>query len=63
MVGELKNRLGMDSLLVMEVLDRLKHDLDMVVYPREFYQQPSVQAMADYLLDELTGSARPARPS
>lgn len=45
--------LGMDSLLVMEVLDRFKHDLGMVVYPREFYRQPSVRAMADYLLAEL----------
>lgn len=50
--------LGMDSLLVMEVLDRIDHDLGLTVYPREFYQQPSVRAMADYLLAELGRSGR-----
>ncbi|MCB9527604.1 MAG: sulfotransferase [Myxococcales bacterium] len=50
---------GLDSLLVIEVLDALEHDLGLRVYPREFYTQPSLRAMADYLLAELAAAAAP----
>ncbi|MCB9551732.1 MAG: sulfotransferase, partial [Myxococcales bacterium] len=50
---------GLDSLLVIEVLDALEHDLGLRVYPREFYSQPSLRAMADYLLTELASAAAP----
>jgi amino acid adenylation domain-containing protein len=45
--------LGMDSLMVMELIRELNRDLCLTLYPREIFERPSVQALADYLLAEL----------
>ncbi|MCA9537738.1 MAG: alpha/beta fold hydrolase, partial [Myxococcales bacterium] len=52
--------LGMDSLLVMEVLDRIRDALGLTLYPREFYQLPSITAMADYVLVAAQRTPAPA---
>jgi pimeloyl-ACP methyl ester carboxylesterase/NAD(P)-dependent dehydrogenase (short-subunit alcohol dehydrogenase family)/aryl carrier-like protein len=57
--------LGMDSLMVMEVINACKRDMQLMLYPREFYERPSLGALAKYLTTELEqtndyGEARPA---
>ena len=46
--------LGMDSLMVMEAIDRLKTDLQLILYPREFYERPRIADLAKYLATEFT---------
>ena len=46
--------LGMDSLMVMEAIDRLKTDLQLILYPREFYERPRIADLAKYLAVEFT---------
>ena len=46
--------LGMDSLMVMEAIDRLKTDLELILYPREFYERPRIADLAKYLATEFT---------
>jgi acyl transferase domain-containing protein/alpha-beta hydrolase superfamily lysophospholipase len=46
--------LALDSLMVMEILNRIKKDLGIVVYPREFYGQPGLRDVAAYLARDLT---------
>jgi acyl transferase domain-containing protein/acyl-CoA synthetase (AMP-forming)/AMP-acid ligase II/alpha-beta hydrolase superfamily lysophospholipase len=41
--------LGMDSLMVMEAINQLKGDLQLMLYPREFYERPKIDALAKYL--------------
>ncbi len=48
--------LGMDSLMVMEAIDRLKHDLQLMLYPREFYERPKINSLAKYLVAEFERS-------
>ncbi|MBI4614804.1 MAG: alpha/beta fold hydrolase, partial [Planctomycetes bacterium] len=66
--------LGADSLMVMELLRRLKKDLGIALYPREFYERPTLGAFAEYLARELdresggapgraTQAARKLRPA
>lgn len=45
--------LGMDSLMVMELLRRIKQDFQLTIYPRELYERPTVSALAKYLVAEL----------
>ena len=44
---------GMDSLMVMEVINKIQSDLQLMLYPREFYEHPRIQALAAYLLKEF----------
>jgi acyl transferase domain-containing protein/pimeloyl-ACP methyl ester carboxylesterase len=59
--------LGMDSLMVMEVLNGLRHSLKIPFYPREVYQHPKLDALADYIVLEFnrmhTVSAQASVPS
>ena len=48
--------LGMDSLMVMEAIDRLKGDLQLMLYPREFYERPQIEVLAKYLAVEFEKS-------
>jgi len=51
--------LGIDSLMAMELVQGIRQDLSLALYPREFYEHPSISAMAAYLateLDRLHGS-------
>ena len=45
--------LGMDSLMVMEAINQLKTDLQLILYPREFYERPQIQDLATYLATEF----------
>jgi acyl transferase domain-containing protein/acyl-CoA synthetase (AMP-forming)/AMP-acid ligase II/pimeloyl-ACP methyl ester carboxylesterase len=46
--------LGMDSLMVMEAINQLKGDLQLMLYPREFYERPRIDHLAGYLAAEFT---------
>ncbi len=46
--------LGMDSLMVMEAINQLKTDLQLIIYPREFYERPQIDNLAAYLATEFT---------
>lgn len=45
--------LGLDSLMVMELLNACRRDLQITLYPREFYERPSLEALATYITTEL----------
>ena len=47
---------GADSIMVMEVVDRLKGDLNLMLYPREFYERPKINSLAKYLAVEFTST-------
>ena len=47
-------QVGMDSLMMMQVLSQLKQDLQLTVYPREFYDRPCIEDLAAYLATEFT---------
>jgi acyl transferase domain-containing protein/pimeloyl-ACP methyl ester carboxylesterase/aryl carrier-like protein len=44
---------GVDSLMIMDVLNALRDDLRFMLYPREFYEQPTIQGLARYLAAEF----------
>jgi acyl transferase domain-containing protein/acyl carrier protein len=46
--------LGMDSLMIMQVLSNLTQDLQLMIYPREFYDRPRIDDLASYLAAEFT---------
>ena len=46
--------MGMDSLMVMEAINQLKKDLQLILYPREFYERPQIENLAAYLAQEFT---------
>jgi acyl transferase domain-containing protein/aryl carrier-like protein len=46
-------QVGVDSLTMMEVLNSLRDDLQFMLYPREFYEQPTIQGLARYLSAEF----------
>ncbi|ACK70306.1 Beta-ketoacyl synthase [Gloeothece citriformis PCC 7424] len=48
--------LGMDSLMVMEAINTLKKDLQLMLYPREIYEHPKIEALATYLGTEFEGT-------
>jgi acyl transferase domain-containing protein/acyl-CoA synthetase (AMP-forming)/AMP-acid ligase II/acyl carrier protein/predicted alpha/beta-fold hydrolase len=48
--------LGMDSLMVMEAINQLKSDLQLMLYPREFYERPQIETLAKYLAAEFEKS-------
>lgn len=45
--------LGLDSLMVMEAINRVKKDLQLMIYPREIYQNPVIQDLGLYLIKEF----------
>ncbi len=48
--------LGIDSLMIMEMLECIKRDFDLMVYPREVYSNPRLADLAGYLARELENS-------
>ncbi len=48
--------LGMDSLMVMEAINQLKGALQLMLYPREFYERPRIDSLAKYLAAEFERS-------
>jgi acyl transferase domain-containing protein/acyl-CoA synthetase (AMP-forming)/AMP-acid ligase II/pimeloyl-ACP methyl ester carboxylesterase/acyl carrier protein len=53
--------LGIDSLMVMEVINYLKTDLQLMIYPREFYDRPRISALATYLAEEFVTTHQKAK--
>ena len=47
---------GMDSLMVMEAINRIGRDLQLMLYPREFYERPKINSLAKYLVTEFERS-------
>jgi thioester reductase-like protein len=45
--------LGVDSLMVMDVISACKRDTGLRLYPREFFERPSGRDVASYIADEL----------
>ena len=45
--------LGLDSLMAMELINRLKQDLQFPLYPREVFAHPVLAALASYLVREF----------
>lgn len=45
--------LGLDSIMIMELIQKLDRDLHLTLYPNEIFERPSVSALAEYLLAEL----------
>lgn len=45
--------LGLDSLMLMGVINRLKQDFGFTLYPREFYEYPTIEALAQYLVEQF----------
>ncbi|MDJ0534008.1 MAG: alpha/beta fold hydrolase [Xenococcaceae cyanobacterium MO_207.B15] len=45
---------GMDSLMLMEAINQLKDDLQLMLYPREFYERPKIESLAKYLATEFS---------
>jgi acyl transferase domain-containing protein/alpha-beta hydrolase superfamily lysophospholipase len=48
--------LGMDSLMIVEVLNDCRRDLQIALYPREMYSLPNFGALAQYLAREFERS-------
>jgi acyl transferase domain-containing protein/acyl-CoA synthetase (AMP-forming)/AMP-acid ligase II/pimeloyl-ACP methyl ester carboxylesterase/acyl carrier protein len=46
--------LGMDSLMVMEAMTQIRQDLQLMLYPREFYERPRLDQLTDYLTAEFS---------
>ncbi|WP_019509581.1 type I polyketide synthase [Pleurocapsa sp. PCC 7319] len=44
---------GMDSLMVMEAINQFQEHLQLMLYPREFYERPRIKILAPYLLSEF----------
>jgi acyl transferase domain-containing protein/pimeloyl-ACP methyl ester carboxylesterase len=56
--------LGLDSLMAVELLNRLKRDLGLPLYPRELYDHPTLASFGSYLARELDRRAvAPRDPS
>ena len=52
--------IGMDSLMVMEAINQLKTDLQLILYPREFYEHPQISSLAGYLATEFGKTHQPS---
>jgi pimeloyl-ACP methyl ester carboxylesterase/acyl carrier protein len=48
--------LGMDSLMIMDALGRLKKELRLMIYPREIYEHPRLDSLAEYLSEQFERS-------
>ena len=45
---------GFDSLMVVELLRSVERDIGLTLYPREFYERPSLKALSNYIVRELS---------
>ena len=54
--------LGIDSLMVMGLVNDVMRDLGLMLYPREFYERPRLSQLADYVAREITDKANVIKP-
>ena len=50
--------LGLDSLMIMDLINDLKRSFPLNLYPRELYAFPTIGALSDYLMGEIRGTRR-----
>mgnify|MGYP005843895779 CR=1 FL=1 len=50
---------GLDSLMVMDLLGLCKRDLGLTLYPREVFEHPTLDALSQYLAAELDRTLSP----
>ncbi|NER22533.1 MAG: alpha/beta fold hydrolase [Symploca sp. SIO1B1] len=55
--------MGMDSLMGMEIINKLSSDLNFIIYPREFYERPTINSLTQYLIAELNNDNVKAQAS
>ncbi|MCB0180221.1 MAG: SDR family NAD(P)-dependent oxidoreductase, partial [Anaerolineae bacterium] len=57
--------LGLDSIMVMELITKLDKDLHINLFPREIFERPSVEALAEYLIAQVeeSGELKPSSSS
>jgi len=55
--------LGFDSIMIMELIRILDRDLQLTLFPREIFEQPSIQALGEYLLGEVMRVHQPVEPA
>jgi acyl transferase domain-containing protein/pimeloyl-ACP methyl ester carboxylesterase/short-subunit dehydrogenase/aryl carrier-like protein len=46
-------QIGIDSLMIMELMNKFHRDLGFVLYPRELYERPTIDQLAPYLAAEF----------
>jgi acyl transferase domain-containing protein len=61
-IGDDRNltELGTDSLMMIDVLNDCKSNLRVALYPREFYERPSLRELAEYVAAEFERVHGPA---
>jgi pimeloyl-ACP methyl ester carboxylesterase/aryl carrier-like protein/LPS sulfotransferase NodH len=52
--------MGLDSLMVMDLLGLCKRDLGLTLYPREVFEHPTLAALSQYLAQELERTLAPS---
>jgi acyl transferase domain-containing protein/acyl carrier protein len=50
--------LGLNSVMLVDVLSSIRRDLDIRLYPREAYAHPTLAKLSGYLAEEIAGSKR-----
>lgn len=55
--------MGLDSLMVMDLLGLCKRDLGLTLYPREVFEHPTLEALGHYLAQELQRTVQQADAS
>jgi acyl carrier protein len=46
-------QLGMDSIMIMDLVEMLDRDLEAELHPREFFDRDSIASLAEYCLESL----------
>jgi acyl transferase domain-containing protein/acyl-CoA synthetase (AMP-forming)/AMP-acid ligase II/alpha/beta superfamily hydrolase len=51
--------IGADSLMIMDAIAQIQRDLQLMIYPRELYEHPQLDALARYLALEFSRTHQP----
>ncbi|GMV92676.1 MAG: hypothetical protein AMXMBFR82_24540 [Candidatus Hydrogenedentota bacterium] len=49
--------LGLDSIMMMEMMNSIERDLGLKLFPKEVFDRPTIQQLAPYLADEIANLA------
>jgi acyl carrier protein len=55
--------LGLDSLMLMDIIGAVTQDFKMALYPRELFESPTIETFAEYLSREIAQAHDGAAPS
>ncbi|GAB1542961.1 hypothetical protein NUACC21_56350 [Scytonema sp. NUACC21] len=53
--------IDIDSIIIMEFINRLQQDFQIKIYPREFYEQPTILDLGKYLVKQIERSHKNCR--